>query len=595
VEDGNWEIGVPTSGPPTNEQGQRAHGGTNAAATVLNGNYAEDTVGRLISPPFVVPSADQLPRLRFWEWWSIGAHDWAQVQIKAGTNDWQALSDPIYYDSSGYWTRAWLDLTSYAGQKVQLGFYLESHSAYDGFGRYISSVGPGWYVDDVLIETGSLPAFNSPESFEHGWGGWRVNYIGGDVTDFGIWQIGPPTSGPGSAHSGANCAATILNGNYPEDRSGRLVSAPFVVPAANQSPRVSFWNWYSIGLHDFCELQIKQAGGDWQTLAHYEGNSTAWSQTNINLSAYATKAVQLGFYFESHSAFDGFGRYISSVGPGWYVDDLFIKTGTISVGALSDKSINEGANLTFPVSVFGTSPGACLSYQLIDPPAGAYIDPTTGVVSWTPEECQGPGIYNLGIYVVDFCNNEANDLGFAKVTVAEVNETPWLQAHTNSVDVLQTNLISLTCWGDPDCPRNPFSFGLLTDAPSGASIDNDGVFRWVPSLAQLRPEPYVMHVRLCDNGTPNFCVTNVLSVTVTTNSLLQVEHLGGDDYRFTLLRGRADRDYELQQSPTLCSCSCQTPWQRAMRVSPTSIPYSFTHRSDHPFMFFRVQEVPRNP
>ena len=27
------------------------------------------------------------------------------------------------YDSSGQWTRAWLDLTAYAGQTVRLGFY----------------------------------------------------------------------------------------------------------------------------------------------------------------------------------------------------------------------------------------------------------------------------------------------------------------------------------------------------------------------------------------------------------------------------------------------------------------------------------------
>jgi hypothetical protein len=34
---------------------------------------------------------------------------------------------------------------------VQLGFYLETHSAYDVFGRYISSVGAGWYVDDIRL------------------------------------------------------------------------------------------------------------------------------------------------------------------------------------------------------------------------------------------------------------------------------------------------------------------------------------------------------------------------------------------------------------------------------------------------------------
>jgi hypothetical protein len=225
-----WEVGSPTSGPGS------AFAGNGLVATLLEGNYPEDRSSRLISPPFEVPTAEQMPRLRFWQWWSIGAHDWAQVQIKTGSNDWRALSGQIVLDSSSHWSRGWVDLTAYSGQTVQLGFYLESHSAYDVFGRYISSVGAGWYLDDVRVETGPVPAYERVETFEQGWGGWRVDYIGGQATDFGIWQIGVPTTGPGAALEGSQCAATLLSGNYPEDRSGRLFSPTFVVPAAEALP-----------------------------------------------------------------------------------------------------------------------------------------------------------------------------------------------------------------------------------------------------------------------------------------------------------------------------------------------------------------------
>ena len=47
---------------------------------------------------------------------------------------------------------------------------------------------------------------------------WTEDWEGNWSTDwhitFGTWEVGIPTSGPGSAYNGQNCAATILNGNY---------------------------------------------------------------------------------------------------------------------------------------------------------------------------------------------------------------------------------------------------------------------------------------------------------------------------------------------------------------------------------------------
>ena len=401
---GTWEVGVPTSGPGA------AHGGSNCLATVLGGNYEDDSSSRFISPPFVVPGADQLPRLRFWEWWNIGGHDFVQVQIKVGTNAWQALGDSITLDSFDRWTRAWHDLTPYAGQTVQLGFYFESHgyTYYDWWGTACWGLdpGPGWYVDDVTIETGPMSPIVFPETFENGWGGWQVDYIGGRVTDFGIWQIGGPTYGPptnsmGSrAHSGANCAATVLDGDYPDDRSARLISPPFVVPQVGAHPALRFWHWFSIGGHDFCEIQIKTATNAWQTLTRYNpADSAVWTQVPpFDLSSFAGQTVQFGFYFESHgyTYYDWWGAAFWGLdpAPGWYVDDVTVSSANPPSGIIEFTDaryfVNEcDGNATITVErKLGTNGSVCVDYMVSDGSAisGEDFDAVVDTLCWADGE-----------------------------------------------------------------------------------------------------------------------------------------------------------------------------------------------------------------
>src|SRR5689334_3727684 len=57
---------------------------------------------------------------------------------------------------------------------------------------------------------------------------WQEDFEGptpGWTSDTGtvapVWEIGVPISGPGSAHQGDRVAATVLGGNYPENRTSR--------------------------------------------------------------------------------------------------------------------------------------------------------------------------------------------------------------------------------------------------------------------------------------------------------------------------------------------------------------------------------------
>ncbi len=79
------------------------------------------------------------------------------------------------------------------------------------------------------------------EGFEADTSGWTIE------GSAGVWEIGVPTTGPGSAHSGTKLAATRLTGNYPNSVDARLISPEFVVPVAGEKPRLRFWSWHLTG------------------------------------------------------------------------------------------------------------------------------------------------------------------------------------------------------------------------------------------------------------------------------------------------------------------------------------------------------------
>ncbi|HUC85480.1 MAG TPA: hypothetical protein VL970_09835, partial [Candidatus Acidoferrales bacterium] len=127
---GAWHIGSPTAGPPTNSAGYRAFSGADCASTQ---KYAYNQDGRLVcinyngASSFVVPAADNYPRLRFWQWFAYAnALGYVEVSTNAG-GSWTQLSQ-TYLDvnGGGVWSRPYFDLSGYAGQSVRLAFHFTS-------------------------------------------------------------------------------------------------------------------------------------------------------------------------------------------------------------------------------------------------------------------------------------------------------------------------------------------------------------------------------------------------------------------------------------------------------------------------------------
>jgi len=162
------------------------------------------------------------------------------------------------------------------------------------------------------IRTGAF-TFNNQEGFENGIGDWSV--------ERGTWEIGAPTSGPGSAHNGSTkCAATRLNGNYDDDVDTRLRSQWLTLPSASLFPSVSFWHWFSFSTSDNGRVQIRTLHSGWQDISTiFSGVSATWSYYYLPLTSWADSTVQIAFYFYSHN-YNGGSWDVSS---GWYVDDIY--------------------------------------------------------------------------------------------------------------------------------------------------------------------------------------------------------------------------------------------------------------------------------
>jgi RHS repeat-associated protein len=179
---------------------------------------------------------------------------------------------------------------------------------------------------------------------------------------------------------------------------------------------------------------------------------------------------------------------------------------------LEDVSVDEA--VLFTLTAVATDPNDDeLTYSLEDFPAGAAIDPQTGVISWTPTEAQGPGDYVFTVVVSDDGNPALTDSTVFVVTVREVNLPPVI-APIADLTIDEESPFQLTVVAsDPDLPENLLTFELL-EAPEGGIIHAEsGEITWTPSEGQ-GPGEYLFRVQVTDNGEPPLTAVEEFTVTV---------------------------------------------------------------------------------
>jgi hypothetical protein len=170
---------------------------------------------------------------------------------------------------------------------------------------------------------------------------------GGFSPDAGTgWEWGIPTSGPGSAHSGSKCWATVLGGDYPNNANWSLYSPLFV--ATTDAPSFAFFHWYNMeayttNAYDGGNISVKVNDGSYQLItprggynyssvyglgeAGFSGTTPGWEFVVFDLPM-----VQQGDVFRIRFRF---GSDASITRPGWYIDDFIVSGFEVS-------SIEEG-------------------------------------------------------------------------------------------------------------------------------------------------------------------------------------------------------------------------------------------------------------
>src|SRR5205823_685820 len=178
----------------------------------------------------------------------------------------------------------------------------------------------------------------------------------------------------------------------------------------------------------------------------------------------------------------------------------------------ANTNINELATLTVTNTATDSDvPANALTFSLVSvspAPSGAVnLNPTTGVLTFTPSEADGRVTNVFTIRVTDYNPSAVNttnltDTKSFTVIVNEANFPPVVGPLTNrTVNPGQTISFTATAT-DPDIPANTLSFSLV-NPPTGATIiSGSGAFNWRPTVAQADTTNTVK-VRVTDNGSPN--------------------------------------------------------------------------------------------
>ncbi len=189
------------------------------------------------------------------------------------------------------------------------------------------------------------------------------------------------------------------------------------------------------------------------------------------------------------------------------------------IAAIGPQSVNEGETLTVTPSASDAN-GDALSWVGGNLPAGASVDPATGVLTWTPEYTQA-GTYPGVSLTADDGHGGSGSVSFT-ITVANVNRAPQVTAVPDQLAPEQELLVVAPGGSDPD--GEPLAWEE-TGLPPGAQFDaSDGSFVWTPGAADVgNVLPVTLTAR--DPGGLSAATSFTITVTLSPSTVL-LERLG---------------------------------------------------------------------
>lgn len=131
-----------------------------------------------------------------------------------------------------------------------------------------------------------------------------------------------------------------------------------------------------------------------------------------------------------------------------------------------------------------------LAFSLEASPAGLTVDAGTGRVDWTPAVGQ-VGTHDVTVLVEDGREGEARQSFSLEVVATGVNVDPVITSTPRTEVRLGNRYFYQVAATDPN--PDPLTFELLT-APSGMTIDSDGLIFWTPTPDQFGPNTVQLRV-----------------------------------------------------------------------------------------------------
>ena len=184
---------------------------------------------------------------------------------------------------------------------------------------------------------------------------------------------------------------------------------------------------------------------------------------------------------------------------------------------IANQTVIEGQPLTVTNSASDADiPTQTLMFSLgtDNLPAGAQINPTNGIFTWTPNEAQGPGTNQITLIVTDGGSPSLSATQTFTITVLEANSAPVLASISDQVLNEGQTLTITNSATDSDEPANVLTFSLGPGAPTNAVIHpSSGVLTWTPTEAQA-PGTNQITVLVTDNGSPSLTATQMFTVIV---------------------------------------------------------------------------------
>lgn len=433
---GTWEYGAPSSGPGVAASGSRVW------ATVLGGNYRDDTRAYLYLPP-VDLGATSHPTLAARMWLAGSNGDGVSVEFwDADTRTWEPVvaTSPSYDSTDAVGLPAWrsqapraryelvaLSLDAHAGDVVRLRFALRTDGTWVGVGAYLDDLAvfdeaddpdgdglPGilaeiWDGTDPFVadtdgdgRTDGEERAAATDPTNPAWFPGGPALTPGDLLDFeagpsGLvasradWNHGVFASGPGSAWSGSQGWATNLSGNY-TDRVAEYVYLPPVDLGGVGASTLSFRLWLGGQNGDGLSVEAWDEATGWATLLAetpiYDATD-AWGRPawryQTDRGDYVWAALPLDAYAGDvvllRLAFRSDGSWVST---GAYVDDLAVDA------ELSDPDQDGLPGILDEYLAYGTDP------YLMDTDGDGYDDGLEVIAGTDPlNEAHHPGAVSI--------------------------------------------------------------------------------------------------------------------------------------------------------------------------------------------------------